>query len=150
MTRNAQDIIDDMRNIVKPRIAKMLLETNFEGCGKEDKDEFETEFEMTLTLAEKALEQEPRWIPLTTRPMTEEETEHYFEYMDMRIDDTYTILDCPLPDDGQEVLVSWGGNVGNDVFVRDNEGCYFEGVDIDDVDAWMPLPEPYKAESEGV
>lgn len=59
MTRNAQDIIDDMRNIVKPRIAKMLLEANFEGCGKEDKAEFETEFEMILTLAEKALEQEP-------------------------------------------------------------------------------------------
>ena len=59
MIRNAQDIIDDMRNIVKPRIAKMLLEANFEGCGKEDKAEFETEFEMILTLAEKALEQEP-------------------------------------------------------------------------------------------
>lgn len=65
MTRNAQDIIDDMRNIVKPRIEKMLLEANFEGCGKEDKDEFETEFEIILTLAEKALEQEPKtghWI----------------------------------------------------------------------------------------
>lgn len=59
MGRNAQDIIDDMRNIVKPRIAKMLLEANFEGCGKEDKAEFETEFEIILTLAEKALEQEP-------------------------------------------------------------------------------------------
>ncbi len=59
MTRNAQDIIDDMRNIVKPRIAEMLLKAKFEGCGKEDKAEFETEFEMILTLAEKALEQEP-------------------------------------------------------------------------------------------
>lgn len=59
MTRNAQDIIDDMRNIVKPRIEEMLLEANFEGCGKEDKAEFETEFEMILTLAEKALEKEP-------------------------------------------------------------------------------------------
>ena len=52
MTRNAQDIIDDMRNIVKPRIGKMLLEANYEGLGKEDKAEFETEFEMILTLAE--------------------------------------------------------------------------------------------------
>ena len=55
MTRNAQDIIDDMRNIVKPRIGKMLLEANWEGCGKEDKAEFETEFEAVLTLAETAL-----------------------------------------------------------------------------------------------
>ncbi len=88
------------------------------------------------------------WIPMTTRPMTEEETKHYFEYIDMTIDNTYTILDCPLPDDGQEVLVSWRGNVGTDVFIQDNEGCYFEGMDIDEVEAWMPLPEPYKAESE--
>jgi hypothetical protein len=80
--------------------------------------------------------------------MTKDETEHYFEYTDMRIDDTYIILDCPLPDDGQEVLISWGGNVGIDVFIQDNEGCYFEGVDIDEVDAWMPLPQPYKAEVE--
>lgn len=58
MTRNAQDIVDDMRGIVKPKIGKMLLEANFEGCGKEDKAEFETEFEMILTLAEMALKQE--------------------------------------------------------------------------------------------
>ena len=59
MTRNAQDIMDNLRHNVKPSIAKMLLEANFEGCGKEDKAEFETEFEMILTLAEMALEQEP-------------------------------------------------------------------------------------------
>lgn len=59
MTRNAQDIIDDMRNIVKPIIAKMLFEANFEGFGKEDKAEFETEFEMILTSAEMALKQAP-------------------------------------------------------------------------------------------
>lgn len=97
-----------------------------------------------IDVFEKLISPQPRWIPLTKRPMTDEEIEHYFEYTDMRIDDTYTILDCPLPDDGQEVLISWGGNVGNDVFIQDNEGCYFEGVDIDEVDAWMPLPEPYR------
>lgn len=77
MTRNAQDIIDDMRNIVKPRIAKMLLETNFEGCGKEDKAEFETEFEMILTLAEKALEQEPILDEISTEI---EELDSYVEF----------------------------------------------------------------------
>ena len=86
------------------------------------------------------------WIPIKTRPMTEEETEHYFEYIDQRVDDAYTILDCPLPEDGQEVLVSWGNNVSVDVFIRDTDGCYFEDRDIDEVTAWMPLPEPYKAE----
>jgi hypothetical protein len=41
------------------------------------------------------------------------------------------------------------GNVETDTFYRD-DGCYFEdNCGEDDVVAWMPLPEPYKAESEG-
>ena len=96
----------------------------------------------------KALEQ-TRWIPIKTRPMTEEEKEHFFEYADSRCDDTYTILDCPLPDDGQEVILSVNGYVSTDIFCRDSaDGCYFESYDIDDVNAWMPLPQPYKAERE--
>jgi len=90
------------------------------------------------------LEQEPRWIPLTIRPMTDEEREYYREWSDV---EGAMIFNCPLPEDGQEVLVSYGGYVCVDTFCKD-DGCYFEGVDIDDVDAWMPLPEPYKAESE--
>lgn len=93
--------------------------------------------------------QQTSWIPIKTRPMTEEEKEHFFEYADRRCDDTYTILDCPLPDDGQEVILSVNGYVSTDIFCRDSaDGCYFESYDIDDVDAWMPLPEPYKTESE--
>ena len=82
-----------------------------------------------------------KWIPITTRPMTEDEKSCCDE------GDEDEILDCPLPEYGQEVLVSWGGHVRADVFWRDGYGCYFEGVDFVDVQAWMPLPEPYKAES---
>ena len=86
------------------------------------------------------------WIPMTTRPMTEEEREHYREWFDV---DEGMIFDCELPEDGQEVLVSYGGYVCVDTFCKD-DGCYFEGVDIDDVEAWMPLPKPYEPqESEG-
>ena len=85
------------------------------------------------------------WIPIKTRSMTEEEQEYFFEYLDARVDNAHTILDCKLPEDGEEVLISINGNVSTDVFCRDQEnGCYFEGYDIDDVDAWMPLPKPYK------
>lgn len=80
------------------------------------------------------------WIPMTIRPMTEEEREHYREWSDV---DEGMIFDCELPEDGQEVLVSHGGYVCVDTFCTD-DGCYFEGVDIDDVDAWMPLPKPYE------
>ena len=97
-----------------------------------------------LDMAISALsENKGEWIPLKTRPMTEEEATFYRDWAEYGAE----IFDCPLPDDGQEVLISYGGYVGVDTFVKD-DGCYFEGVDIEDVDAWQPLPEPYKAESE--
>ena len=86
------------------------------------------------------------WIPMTTRPMTEEEREHYREWFDV---DEGMIFDCELPEDGQEVLVSYGGYVCVDTFCRD-DGCYFEGVDIDGVEAWMPLPKPYEPQESEV
>lgn len=84
------------------------------------------------------------WIPIKTRPMTEEEKEeigHEYAFM----------YDCPLPDDGQEVLITdCYGNVEIDTFCRDHEGFYFEdNCDDGEVIAWMPKPEGYKAESEG-
>ena len=75
--------------------------------------------------------------------MTDEEREYYKEWSD--VEEGAMIFDCPLPEDGQEVLVSYGGYVCVDTFCKD-DGCYFEGVDIDDVDAWMPLPLPWKGE----
>lgn len=87
--------------------------------------------------------QQTSWIPIKTRPMTEEEKEeigHEYAYM----------YDCPLPDDGQEVLITdCYGNVEIDTFCRDHEGFYFEdNCDDGEVIAWMPKPEGYKAESE--
>lgn len=115
---------------------EILKGDNLNRCCEEEKE--------ALDMAIKALEQ-TRWIPIKTRPMTEEEKEHFFEYLDSRCDDTYTILDCPLPDDGQEVILSVNDYVSTDIFCRDSaDGCYFESYDIDDVDAWMPLPQPYK------
>lgn len=67
MTRDIKDIITDMREIVKPYIAQMLFNENFEGKGNTDKAEFETEFEMLLTLAERGATVEPqtgKWIEL--------------------------------------------------------------------------------------
>ena len=64
MTRKTTDLIEDMRNVVKPYIAKQLKQLNFENYGSTDKAEFETEFEMVLTLAEMANNQ---WIPCSER-----------------------------------------------------------------------------------
>ena len=98
-----------------------------------------------IDVFDKLISQEPKteWTPLKTRPMTDEERTYYRDWAEYGAE----MFDCPLPDDGQEVLISCGGYVCTDVFVRDDtDGCYFEGVDIDDVEAWMPLPKSYKGE----
>ena len=89
------------------------------------------------------------WIPIKTRPLTEDEKAHY---KDLGYDESIeSMYDCSLPDDGQTVLITdRSGNVEVDTFFKD-DGCYFEcNCDADDVIAWMPLPEPYKAESEAI
>ena len=84
-----------------------------------------------------------KWIPFRKRELTEEEQEMYPEW-------SYW-LDCELPEDGEEILISsptWG--VYKDTFNNEgSDGCYLEGEEeIDDGMAWMPLPEPWKGEEE--
>ncbi len=89
------------------------------------------------------------WIPLKTRPMDEEEITEWSERIGYNLDgDEAVIYVSQLPDDGQEVLVctKWG-QISIDTFGDDPDyGCGFEDHDIDDILAWMPLPEPYKEE----
>jgi hypothetical protein len=118
--------------------AKKVLQEQIEKYGQE----YDAEGIEALEMAIKELEQ-TGWIPIKTRPMTEEEKEevgHEYAYMYI----------SPLPDDGQEVLITdCYGNVEIDTFCRDDEGVYFENnCDDDEVIAWQPKPQPYKAESE--
>lgn len=85
------------------------------------------EWERAVNMAIKALEQpEQQWIPCSER----------------------------LPAYGEDVLISIGGycNVGHIVSVNEEEqyNWYFSGWYHlpNDVDAWMPLPEPYRKEGE--
>ena len=86
------------------------------------------------------------WIPVTYRPMTEKEKKDYAEYTGYDIKDLDFMLDCPLPDDGETVLITDRlGNVEVDTFINDSDGCYFEcNCDMNDIKAWMPLPKPYE------
>lgn len=81
------------------------------------------------------------WIPLKYRDAREEEKKLY----DIEYGDVDFVLDCALPDNAQEVLVTLSnGEVTLTTFYNDY-GCYFENYeDKDDVKAWMPLPDPYK------
>lgn len=107
------------------------------------------EVRAAIDMAIKALEQ-TGWIPLTYRPATNEEKKDYAERTEYDEEDIDTILNCQLPEDGETVLITDRlGNVEVDTFINDCDGCYFEcNCDMEDVKAWMPLPEPHK-ESEG-
>ena len=90
------------------------------------------------------------WIPITTRKLTEEEKEKAAKEWGLKpedFDDSW-LFTCPLPDDGQEVLITsklWNDVVIDTFCVDENGAQYFRyHEDEDDVLAWMPLPDPYK------
>ena len=84
------------------------------------------------------------WVPIKTRPLTEEEKERCSNLGIPMADFAY---DCPLPENEQDVLVTdCYGNVELDTFCVD-DGSYFENnCDDGDVVAQMLLPKPYKGE----
>ena len=95
------------------------------------------------------------WIPVTTRDMTREDAKELLvDLSDLEYfydnPESYWLYNCPLPDDGQEVLVSTKWGVKITTFYSDVDyGNYFEEYeDRYDVDAWMPLPEQYKKGAE--
>ena len=79
-----------------------------------------------------------RWHKLIFRNLTPEEEKEYANF-----DWSYMVEN--LPDYGEEVLVTDGKNVWIDSFDEDAY-VYLSGTDsdLDDVIAWMEIPEPYK------
>lgn len=75
---------------------------------------------------------------MKVRATTSEEKEIYGS-------DIYWIYDCKLPEDGQEVLITTkNGFVTSTTY--DADYFVFESYeDVDDVVAWMPMPEPFDA-----
>ena len=95
-----------------------------------------------------AIRPQGKWIPVTYRPMTEEEEKELCETLGIKEGSLEEwekrVFTCHLPDDGQEILVSHGRYVQEDICSWDEYGCGLENNgDWDGVDAWMPKPEPY-------
>lgn len=78
---------------------------------------------------------EMKWIPFTMREITEEEKEYFSDW-------DY-ILDCPLPENYEEILVSNGKYVWVDTFYNDGE-CSLESDNELEGLAWMPMPKPWR------
>ena len=91
-----------------------------------------------------------KWIPVKFRPMDLEEREYWEEQFGEELaDEDAVMFDCPMPEDGQEILVSYRKWISMDKCEIDG-GCYgLEGNgDWDDVMAWMPLPEPWEGDED--
>lgn len=96
-----------------------------------------------LEMAIEALEQ-TKWIPVKWHIKTE--VEEYEQYPEGTV-----MLDCPMPENGEDVLITIKGKNGQvwvekDIALKDEDGWYTDGgYDwVDDVIAWMPLPNPYR------
>ena len=94
---------------------------------------------------------EPKWIPVKTRPMTEDEREYWSEHYGYDIEYEYSVMfDCKMPKDKQAIWVqSKCGYVFEDICENDDGMIGLEGNgDWDDIVAWMPkyIPEPWRGE----
>ena len=85
-------------------------------------------------------EKENGWIPvkyhqISEKERAEESISKNIQYM----------LDCKMPDDGQEILVTNGETTWQDTSFIDCDGYYLDSnYDWIDITAWHPLLEPYK------
>lgn len=80
------------------------------------------------------------WIPFTQREMTEEEKES------CGVEEGY-MLDCPLPEEDEEILVTYANEtVDVDTFMRDGYKCYLDSGNelVTEAVAWMKKPAPYQ------
>lgn len=83
---------------------------------------------------------EQRWIPVKYHELTEEERKECLFSADIKY-----MIDCELPDDEQEIIVTDGRHVWVDTCIVDDGYALDSGHDwIEDVVAWMPMPEPYR------
>jgi len=159
--------IEDFRKIIKPFIAKKLQKINYEGMGVIDKTEFESDFEVILTLAESALAQQPREdatlqdIFCMGCEYKEQQSCPYWDYglntcRHANIGALATVeipkwipVSERLPEDDTRVLITTTSALGTERIVLEVSylnGVFIRGFSSYTPSAWMPLPAPYEEE----
>lgn len=85
-------------------------------------------------------ENENGWIPVKYHQISEKERAEEFISNDIQY-----ILDCKMPDDEQEILVTNGKTIWQDTSFIDCDEYYLDSnYDWIKITAWRPLPDPYK------
>ena len=85
-------------------------------------------------------EKENGWIPVKYHQISEKEREE-----ESILKNIQYMLDCKMPDDGQEIFVTNGETTWQDTSFIDCDGYYLDSnYDWIEITAWQPLPEPYK------
>lgn len=85
-------------------------------------------------------EKENGWIPVKYHQISEKERAE-----ESILKDIHYMLDCKMPDDGQEILVTNGETTWQDTSFIDCDGYYLDSnYDWIEITAWRPFPEPYK------
>lgn len=147
------DIDDNSYELINKTSITLDFDTVFHGKEK-DKELTFAVFDLVKALKNGThYEERPHenWIPVTYRPMTEEEEKEFCVKWGIKegsLEDwEKRVFTCPLPEDGQEILISTRWGVSEDVCSWDDDSIGLEDRgDWDGVDAWMPKPEPYKKE----
>lgn len=90
------------------------------------------------------------WHEISMRPLTKEEAK---EYEELNLSVPPCIMDCELPDDGQEILVATKYGVDTDEYLTDSDDCYNtcylgSGREWTEVFAWAEMPK-YRGEGNG-
>lgn len=79
------------------------------------------------------------WVKMKMRPLTKQELAELVEKFGE--EPAKECCDCELPEDGEEVLVkTQTGYVTTDIFCNDDDGVFFESLDIENVKAWAHMP----------
>lgn len=88
-------------------------------------------------------EKENGWIPVKYHQIQEKERAE-----ESISNDIQYMLDCKMPDDGQEILVTNGETTWQDTSFIDCDGYYYLDGNYDwiDITAWRPLPDPYNGD----
>lgn len=126
-------------------VFRKILEINYKNLGESDAKEFAKDFNEILNLAIKAIEQEPRWIPVSERLPEEREWIGSKRFGTTISDEVYVTFETP---DGERFTKHLSFQNGGLCEVdQETMRIWFKGaVPI----AWMPLPKPYEPkESEG-